>query len=96
MLQGFYPMCDINFFIVKILLTQKYSFLQNSSYRFFVCLFGWLVIWLFLFVCMFDRFLLFFETGFLCITLAGLELRNPPVSASQVLGLKACTTTAQQ
>jgi hypothetical protein len=26
---------------------------------------------------------------------AGLELRNPPVSASQVLGLKACTTTAQ-
>jgi hypothetical protein len=26
---------------------------------------------------------------------AGLELRNPPISASQVLGLKACTTTAQ-
>ena len=25
---------------------------------------------------------------------AGLELRNPPASASQVLGLKACTTTA--
>jgi hypothetical protein len=25
---------------------------------------------------------------------AGLELRNPPVSASQVLGLKACATTA--
>jgi hypothetical protein len=24
----------------------------------------------------------------------GLELRNPPTSASQVLGLKACTTTA--
>jgi hypothetical protein len=24
---------------------------------------------------------------------AGLELRNPPASASQVLGLKACTTT---
>ena len=23
---------------------------------------------------------------------AGLELRNPPASASQVLGLKACTT----
>jgi hypothetical protein len=44
------------------------------------------------------------ETGFLCIVLAvleltfvdqaGLELRNPPASASQVLGLKACTTTA--
>jgi hypothetical protein len=26
---------------------------------------------------------------------AGLKLRNPPASASQVLGLKACTTTAQ-
>jgi hypothetical protein len=26
---------------------------------------------------------------------ADLELRNPPVSASQVLGLKACATTAQ-
>jgi hypothetical protein len=25
---------------------------------------------------------------------AGLELRNPPASASQVLGLKACATTA--
>jgi hypothetical protein len=45
---------------------------------------------------------LFFETGFLCIALAvlgltldqaGLELRNPPASASQVLGLKACATT---
>jgi hypothetical protein len=27
---------------------------------------------------------------------AGLEFRNPPASASQVLGLKACTTTARQ
>jgi hypothetical protein len=27
---------------------------------------------------------------------AGLELRNPPASASQVLGLKACATTARQ
>jgi hypothetical protein len=27
---------------------------------------------------------------------AGLELRNPPASASQVLGLKVCTTTAPQ
>jgi hypothetical protein len=26
---------------------------------------------------------------------AGLKLRNPPASASQVLGLKACVTTAQ-
>jgi hypothetical protein len=45
----------------------------------------------------------FFETGFLCVALAALELtlvdqaglehRNPPASASQVLGLKACPTT---
>jgi hypothetical protein len=43
-----------------------------------------------------------FETGFLCTALAVLELtldqavlklRNPPASASQVLGLKACATT---
>jgi hypothetical protein len=42
------------------------------------------------------------ETGFVCspgcpgihsIDQAGLELRNPPTSASQVLGLKVCTTT---
>jgi hypothetical protein len=35
----------------------------------------------------------FFETGFLCVALAVLELRNPPASALQVLGLKACATT---
>jgi hypothetical protein len=33
-----------------------------------------------------------FETGFLCVDQAGLELRNPPISASRVLGLRACTT----
>jgi hypothetical protein len=33
-----------------------------------------------------------------CVDQAGLELRNPSASASasQVLGLKACTTTAEQ
>jgi hypothetical protein len=50
-------------------------------------------------------FFWFFKTGFLCIApgcpgthfvdQAGLELRNPPASASasRVLGLKACATT---
>jgi hypothetical protein len=33
------------------------------------------------------------ETHF--VDQAGLELRNPPASASQVLGLKVCATTAQ-
>jgi hypothetical protein len=46
------------------------------------------------------------ETRFLCyspdcpgthfVDQAGLELRNLPASASQVLGLKACATTARQ
>jgi hypothetical protein len=31
-----------------------------------------------------------------CVDQAGLELRNLPASASQVLGLKACATTARQ
>jgi hypothetical protein len=44
----------------------------------------------------------FFKTGFLCspgcpgthfVDQAGLELRNLPASASQVLGLKVCATT---
>jgi hypothetical protein len=49
----------------------------------------------------------FFKTGFLSlcspgcpgthsVDQAGLELRNPPASAYQVLGLKACTTIARQ
>jgi hypothetical protein len=33
------------------------------------------------------------ETHF--VDQAGLELRNPPASASQVLGLKVCATTAR-
>jgi hypothetical protein len=36
-----------------------------------------------------------FETGFLCIALAFLELKYPLVSASQVLELKACHNTTQ-
>jgi hypothetical protein len=36
-----------------------------------------------------------FKTGFLCVALAGLELRNLPASAFQVLGLKAWATTVR-
>ena len=53
---------------------------------------GLLLLLLFCFV-LFCFVLLFFETGFLCIALAGLKLRNLPPSASRVLGLKACATT---
>jgi hypothetical protein len=38
---------------------------------------------------------LFSKAGFVCVALAVLELRNPPASASQMLGLKACATTGQ-
>jgi hypothetical protein len=53
----------------------------------FVCLFGWLVFQ--------DRVSLCSPgcTGTHFVDQAGLELRNPSASASQVLGLKACATT---
>jgi hypothetical protein len=65
----------------------------------FVCLFGWLVL-VFCFVLFFvfrDRVSLYSPgcPGTHFVDQAGLELRNPPASASQVLGLKACTTTAR-
>jgi hypothetical protein len=41
-------------------------------------------------------FSFFFETGLIFVALAVLEIRDLPVSASQVLGLKACATTAWQ
>jgi hypothetical protein len=44
---------------------------------------------LLLFVCLLVCLFVFvFETGFLCIAQAGLKLRNPPATASQVLVIK--------
>jgi hypothetical protein len=66
-------------------------------YILYMCIYSVFIHILFLFVCF-----LFFETEFLCspgcpgthsVDQAGLELRNSPASASQVLGLKACATT---
>ena len=59
--------------------------------RHFVCLF------VCLFVCFRDMVSLCSPgcPGIHSVDQAGLELRNPPVSASQVLGLKACATTAR-
>jgi hypothetical protein len=51
-----------------------------------------------LFVCLFqDRASLCSpgSPGAHSVDQAGLELRNPPASASQVLGLKVCATAAQ-
>jgi hypothetical protein len=49
------------------------------------------------FVCLFfqDRVSLYSPgcPGIHFVDQAGLELRNPPASASRVLGLKACATT---
>jgi hypothetical protein len=55
-----------------------------------VCLFGWLVFQ--------DRVSLCSPVcpGTHFVVEAGLELRNLPASASQVLGLKACATTARR
>jgi hypothetical protein len=67
-------------------------------------LFDFMKIYLFVFGLVWFEFCLF-ETGLLCVVLAvlgthsvdqaGLELRNPPASASQVLRLKVCTATQQ-
>jgi hypothetical protein len=56
---------------------------------FFVCLFVCLLVFL-------DRVSLYSPScpGTHFVDQAGLELRNPPASASQVLGLKVCATTA--
>jgi hypothetical protein len=59
-------------------------------------------IFLFVFVCLFVWFLFFRDRvslyspgcpGAHFVDQAGLELRNPPATASRVLGLKACATT---
>jgi hypothetical protein len=57
-----------------------------SSFWLFVCLF----------VCFQDRVSLYSPgcPGTHFVDQAGLELRNPPASASQMLGLKVCSTTA--
>jgi hypothetical protein len=55
-------------------------------------------IFLFLFFCLFgDRVSLCSPgcPGTHSVDQAGLELRNSPASASEVLGVKACTTTTQ-
>jgi hypothetical protein len=59
-----------------------------------------LFIFIFLFVCLFvfEPVSLYSADfpGTYCVDQAGLELRNLPASVSQVLGSKACATTAQQ
>jgi hypothetical protein len=66
---------------------------QKTGNRFFVCLFLFFVL-----VLVFgDRVSLcsLGRPGTLSVDQAGLKLRNSPASASQVLGLKVCATTAR-
>jgi hypothetical protein len=76
------------------LLPSLHSNLTQPS--FFVCLFGWLVLGFFLWFFR-DRVSLYSPVcpGTHSVDQADLELRNPPASASQVLGLKACATIAR-
>ena len=66
----------------------KKPFPKNRVVCLFVCLF----------VCFWDRLSLYNPgcSGTHSVDHAGLKLRNSPASASWVLGLKACITTAQQ
>jgi hypothetical protein len=71
--------------------SNEKSFL--CCFAFFVCLFLFFVFCLFVFQ---DRVSLCSPgyPGTHSVDQAGPEIRNPPASASQVLGLKACATTA--
>ena len=116
--QGSVPIVDMS-----RMLPVKYFHLQTgikiytyinlwlySHMLFFFGVFWFCLVWfglVFCFLFFVFLFFFFFETGFLCIVLAVLELTlqtrlasnseiHPPVSASQVLGLKACATTARQ
>ena len=65
----------------------------SEGFLFCFCFFLFFVFCFFLFVC----FVLFFETGFRCsFGVCPQTHRDPLASASQVLGLTACATTARR
>jgi hypothetical protein len=63
----------------------------------FIYLFIYIYLFIFIYLVFQDRISLYSPgcPGIHFVVQAGLELRHPPASASQVLGLKACTTTAR-
>jgi hypothetical protein len=73
------------------------SFFFFLSFVFFVCLFVCFLVFFGVVVIFRDRVSLCSSgcPGTHFVDQAGLELRSPPASASQMLGLKACATTAQ-
>jgi hypothetical protein len=76
-----------------------FSFPSFSFFSFFdrTVLFIFFIFYFYLFICFFETFSLYNLGchGTHSVDQAVLELRNPPVSASQVLGLKVCATTAR-
>jgi hypothetical protein len=92
------------FLLLRILcldISHRFFVCLFVCFLFFFCLFVFFCFF-FLFFFLLLLFFWLFETGFLCspgcpgihfVDQAALEPRNLPASASQVLGLKACTTT---
>ena len=75
-----------------------FSLLEIEFLFWFFVLFCFGLVWFwfwFWFLVFWDRVFLYSPgcPGTHSVDQAGLELRNPPASASQVLGLKVCTTT---
>jgi hypothetical protein len=81
----------------RINLFFKKNFQKLLTFLFFFCLFVCFLFFWFVSFCFFrDRVSLCSPgcPGTHSVDQAGLERRNPPASTSQVLGLKACATTA--
>jgi hypothetical protein len=76
--------------------TNYYKDVSSSQFDLFIYLFIYIVyLFIYLFIFVFrDRVSLCSPgcPGTHSVDQAGLKLRNPPASASQVLGLKACAT----
>ena len=97
----FYPRIHISInWCNKICITQVFKI-----FFYLPDLFIHKTVFFFLFFFFFFFFFCFLDRVSLCspgypgtqsVDQAGLKLRNPPASASPVLGLKACATTAQQ
>jgi hypothetical protein len=96
MVQSYYATTTLHPALELSHLPNLNCFFVLFCFSFFILLF----ICLFVFVCLFFAFV-FRDRVSLCspgcpgthsVDQAGLELRNPPASASRVLGLKACAT----
>ena len=83
---------------VEVTVTLEYCFSRAIKFGLVFFVFWFLFLFLFLFLFFWDRVSLCSPgcPGTHFVGQAGLELRNSPASASQVLGLKVCATTVWQ